>query len=190
MEITDAKYQELLGDQNKARELEKENSKLKETAENTKTGLKAGRDEIATLKKDKETLQGEFDEFKTTSEAELTKLEWFDDVKSNSDNWLEHQTKINEDRATGIEEMKTKLGEDFMKANESFLDGLPDDKVETFLTWNVEALEWGKKTVTTWTWTSWMKDGWGTTHKTDFDEAISKWDATWAMNAIPAPWSY
>gem|GEM_PF-4611572 len=60
MEITDAKYQELLGDQQKVKSLENENDKLKETAENTKIALKTNREEINSLKTDKSTIEDEF----------------------------------------------------------------------------------------------------------------------------------
>lgn len=189
MEITDAKYQELLGDQQKARALETENSKLKDTAENTKTALKANRDEIASLKADKESVQTEFDTFKTEKEEELKKLENFEELESNSKKWTDHETALAEKRTANIEEMKTKLGEDFMKTNESFLDGLPEDKVETFLNGHVEALDGGKQNVTTGINNGWMNPWTWANHKTEFDEAITKWDHMAALNAIPAPGS-
>ena len=85
MEITDAKYQELLADQQKARTLEAENVKMKEAAENTKVALKANRDEIAQLKADKENVTKEFETFKTEKETELKKLENFDDLKTKAE---------------------------------------------------------------------------------------------------------
>ena len=58
-EISENKYQELLSDQAKAKTLEAENTKLKETADNTKTALKSNREEIAKLKDDKKTVTEE-----------------------------------------------------------------------------------------------------------------------------------
>lgn len=190
MEITDAKYQELLGDQQKARTLELENSKLKETAENTKVALKANRDEITSLKTEKETIEASFNTFKTEAEKELAKLEWLDDLKAKAEKWSQHETIKAQERTAKIEEMKTKLGEDFMKANSAFLDWLPEDKVETFLSWNVAALDWGNKTVITWAWAGWMGEGAWTAYKTKLDEAMAKWDVNAAMGLIPAPGTY
>lgn len=186
MEITDAKYQELLADQQKARTLEAENSKMKEAAENTKLALKANRDEIAALKTEKETLQKDFDSYKTDSETKLKSLEWFEDIKSKADKFDAIEAKRVEDRQKSIEDMKTKLWEDFMKTNESFLDGLPEDKVEVFLKSHVEKID-GWKDVNIWTNSNWMNNWAWTRHTTEFDTAIQKGDVMWALANIPSP---
>jgi len=185
MEITDAKYQELLGDQQKVKSLENENDKLKETAENTKIALKTNREEINSLKTDKSTIEDEFWTFKSESEESLKKLEWFEDIEKNANSWTEYQTSIYEARSTKIEEMKTKLWEDFLKTHEGFLDWLPEDKVETFLTPYIDSLD--PPDVDVWTSESWVKSDVWTKHSTKFDEAIGKWDAIAALAEIPAP---
>lgn len=187
MEITDAKYQELLADQQKARTLEAENAKMKETAENTKVALKANRDEIAQLKTEKETVTKEFETFKAEKEVELKKLENFDDLKSKAEKFEALEAEKAEARKKWIEDMKTKLWEEFLKANKSFLDGLPEDKVETFLKIHADKLDGWKQDVNVWTNSNWMNNWAWTQHTTQFDTALQKGDVMWALASIPSP---
>lgn len=170
----------------KAKTLEAENAKMAAAAENTKIALKAGRDEQAALKASNEELTAKL-QAETTAKTELeAKVQDVEALKSKADQWQAHQDKIAEDRKTGIEEMKTKLGEDFLKANAAFLDGLGDDKVELFLKSNVESLGGDKKTVIVGT------DGTpGTkvTNVTEFDTAIQKGDVNAALAQIPSPFA-
>ena len=172
MEITDAKYQELITDQARVKTLEAENAKMATAAENTAIALKEGREKIAAAKAAEDAAKTELETFKTSTAEELKKLEGIDEVKAKADKWANHEKTIADARKAGIEDMKTKLGADFLKANESFLDGLPEDKVETYLKNHVTALDGGKRDVVIGT------DGKPvpTTHTTEFDTAIAKGD--------------
>lgn len=147
MEITDAKYQELITDQAKAKTLEAENAKLVAAAENTKIALKEGRDKAAELKAQVDEATAALEAEKVAkAEVEKKALE-VDTLKADAEKWKAHETAALEARKAGIEEMKTKLGEEFMTNNAAFLDGLPDEKVELYLKNHVESLEGGKQKV-------------------------------------------
>ena len=186
MEITESKYQELISDQQKARTLEGENSKLKETAENTKIALKEGREKIAEQKTAVETLQTEFDTHKTDTDTKLAEFEWFEDHKANSEKWTKHEEKQKEARTAWIDAMKEKLGEEFLEKNKDFLTDLPEDKTETFLKQNIEA-SWDDPDIITGVKEKGMDKKPWTEHKTKFDDAIEKWDHMAALNEIPMP---
>ena len=147
MEITDAKYQELITDQAKAKTLEAENAKLIAAAENTKIALKEGRENAAELKAKVDEVTAALEAEKVAkAEVEKKALE-ADTLKADADKWKAHETAALEARKAGIDEMKTKLGEEFMTKNAAFLDGLSDEKVEIYLKNHVESLSGGKQTI-------------------------------------------
>ncbi len=184
MEITDAQYKEFLADQQRLKTVEAENAKMSETAENTKIALKEGREAQAALKASNEELAAKL-QAETTAKADLeAKVQEVETLKNAADKWNAHETATKEARKTGIEEMKTKLWEEFMTANAAFLDGLGDDKVELYLKSHVEALGTEKKTVIVGT------DGKGgkpVTQTTEFDNAIKSGDYKTALANIPLP---
>lgn len=182
-EISEARYQELLASEWKAQTLEHENKKLIETAENTKTWLKANREEIARLKQEKEDLLKAKETFENEATEKLKALEWIDELKAKAEKFEALENEKIEARKTSIEEMKTKLWEEFLKNNASFLEWLSDDKVEIYLKQNVENLSSWNRNIATWTWgNQWA--GWAQ-HQTDFDKSISSWDWMWALWQIP-----
>ncbi len=187
MEITDAKYQELITDQAKVKTLETENAKLVATAENTKIALKEGRDTANELKAKLEEATASLTA-EQAAKAELEKKAGdVEALKPLADKWSAHEAALAEARKTSIEGMKTALGEEFMKANADFLDGLPEEKVETYLKNHVDMS--GEKPV--------IKTGTdgkgginpkgGVANATEFDKAIAAGDANAALAQIPLP---
>ncbi len=130
MEISDNRYQELLA-------AESDVKRLKSDAENTATALKVGREEkqalkdqiaaFETEKKDLEAKIAEKDTTLTEKETELTS------AKEIADKWEQSQQAEKQAKLDAIEKMKTDLWDKFDDNVKNFIDGLPEDKVESYL---------------------------------------------------------
>lgn len=129
-DITNAEFQEYTT-------LKVENKTLKETAENTRVGLQANREEINKLKwqlTEKDTLIEEKDKVISEKEETLTaKDEEISTIKETADKWTSHEESQKQALSKNIEKMKTDLGDKFNDDVKSFIEDLPDNKVESYL---------------------------------------------------------
>ena len=129
MEITDARYQELLSAEN-------ENRTLKATAENTKEWLAANRAEISKLKEQITTLETTVSEKETELETKVKEIEEKEieltEAKELGAKWTEYEEKTKQELTDSIEKLKTDLWDKFTDEHKSFIEWLPDEKVQSY----------------------------------------------------------
>ena len=186
-EISDGEYKKLLSDSAEKERLEGENKKLTETAENTAKGLKANREEIKWLKKEKEDLETNVQTLENEKEEIEKKYEWFDEIKEKAEKFDTTQAEAETKRTENIDKMKETLWDEFLEKNEYLLDWMEPSKMEKFLESNIEAQWKDKPVIETGAPAGWMKPPAWTEHATDFDKAIESGDAMAALSAIPDP---
>lgn len=177
-EITDSQYQEYMG-------LQSENKVLKEAADNTATWLKAGRDEIKTLKETVtwlETTITEKDTEITTKVDELaTKETELTEAKELWTKWTDHETATADALTANIDKLKTDLWDKFTDAHKEFIDGLDNSKVETYLKWLNPEGKWTPPPSTD-DWKGW-NPAWGS-DPSAFDKAAWEWNLDGMMDAL------
>lgn len=175
-DITDSQYQEYMS-------LQSENKILKETAENTATWLKAGREEIKTLKESVTSLESTISEKDneitskieeiTAKDAEIT------EAKELGQKWTDHETSQAEALTENIEKLKTDLWDKFTDDHKSFIEGLDNNKVETYLKWLSPTWPTPPNTTDGNQWTPpWTKD------PSSFDSAAADWNLDWMLAAL------
>lgn len=185
MEITDARYQELMAAESKSKTLETEVANLKTEAHNKATALKDERDlrKAAEDKiKEKDT---EIENLKTAHTTELEKFKDFETISDKAKKFDEaEQAKVTA-RTENIKALKEKLWNEVMEAEKDFIEWLSDDKLEAYLTKLVgdSQDDWDDTNIVIWT------DGKSekTKKSSKFDEASKKWDVSWMLWSIPLP---
>ena len=187
MEISESKYESLVADANEAKSLRSEVNSLKEEAKNKKIALEQEREKRKAFKSELDEVKASKEELETKLSENEEKYKDFEAIEWKATKWDEYETKLLEDREKNISEMKEKLGEDWLKENESFLEWLSDEKVETFLKRETSSLDknWEnlppKPNNDGMGWKPWSQN------LSKFDEAIQKEDVNAALDNIPLP---
>ncbi len=136
--ISQGEYNDLQKAKANSERYKTEVSDLEEESKNKAIALDEERGKRKEAEKSITDITAEMETLKTNHSTDLEKFADFDSLKEWSENWTKHQDSVVAKRTENIKSYKEKLWEDFMKANESFLDWLPDDKVETYLSNNIK----------------------------------------------------
>ncbi|ATU04902.1 hypothetical protein BKN14_00390 [Candidatus Gracilibacteria bacterium HOT-871] len=148
--ITKAEYDSLLESKTRLIDLEKKVSDLQEEAKNKAIALdeerkksKAKAEEAKNLISEKEN---ELEKLKASLELQENETleEKINQLKEGNQKYSEILAQKEADRIKNIEEYKTFLGEDFLKEQAGFLDGLPEEKIEIYLKTQAESKGFGK----------------------------------------------
>ena len=148
--ITKAEYDSLLESKTRLVDLEKKVSDLQEEAKNKAIALdeerkksKAKAEEAKSLISEKEK---ELENLKAS--LELQENETLENKINQLKEWNKKYSEIlaqkEADRVKNIEEYKAFLWEDFLKEQELFLEGLPEEKIEIYLKTQAENKWFGK----------------------------------------------
>lgn len=185
MEITDARYTELLWAEARVKTLEADLKAAETESSNKAKALKEERD---ARKNAEDSLKVKDTEIEALNTAHTTELEKFKDFETISEKAKKFDTaeaeKIKK-RTDNIESLKTTLWKDFLESEKDFIDGLPEDKLETYLTKAAEA-KWKKK-VEIKSWVDTTTKTWGES-STDFETHKNNWNLEGMLASIPLPW--
>ena len=180
--ISQGEYNDLQKSKANSERYEADIAKLEDTNKNKAIALNEEREKRKTAETSITDIQWEMETLKTNHSSELEKFTDFDSLKEWSDNWTKHQEAVISKRVDSIKSYKDTLWEEFMTSKESFLNGLPDDKIETFLKDNVDAMESNKgdwNFQAPWSWDQWDKKGWTSAYET----AKANKDVAWMIAA-------
>lgn len=146
MEITNAQYEEYIS-------LQAKTKKMEEDADNTAKALKSYREEIKTLKEESawkdNTISEKEKELSEKTAALEDKEKEITEAKEIADKWTSYEEKTKQERLDKIEKLKTDLGEKFDDNVKDFIEWLPEEKVENYLS-NLMPKEDKATPVTTW----------------------------------------
>lgn len=177
MEITQAQFEEYVS-------LQSENKKMKEDAENTAKAFKTYREDIKNLKEElssKDNAISEKEKELSEKEAALEdKEKEITEAKEIADKWTSYEEKTKQERLDKIEKMKTDLGEKFDDNVKNFIDWLPEEKVENYLS-NLMPKDEKAKPITDW------GQGWDTPSSQEPNSVntnIESWNINEAIKGI------
>ena len=129
-EISDNRYQDLLASETNEKRLKEETAnktKALEEEKGKKIALKEKVESLETDLQEKETVISDKDKEILEKVGEIEK------VTETAEKWTTHEESIVTARTESIETMKTTLADKFTDEHKTFIDWLPDEKVESFL---------------------------------------------------------